>query len=104
MDALACRATRIEPRHRGSHATFVQKDQALRRDRLDARRELFAPLAVGLSVAFDGVERLFFSRRPNFFRRCQIRPKLSEIPASPCNFACNSASVRSGFDATQATT
>ncbi len=46
----------------------------------------------------------FFSRRPNFFSRCQIRPRLSEMPDSVCSFVCSWASVRSGFDATQSIT
>lgn len=56
MDASASRGSRVESRHRGSDAALVQKNQPLRRDRLDARRELFAALAVGFGVSLGRVE------------------------------------------------
>jgi len=56
MNASASRGSRVESRHRGSDATLVQENQLLRRDRLDARRELFAALAVGFGVSLGRVE------------------------------------------------
>jgi len=82
VDALAAERTRIQPCHRSSHTAFVQKNQPFRRDRTDLGDELFTPLEVGFGVAFRGVERLFFKRRPNFCTRYQTRPRLSTTPAS----------------------
>src|ERR1019366_8612902 len=48
--------------HLRGHSALVEEDQLLRRDGLEALEELFPPLAVLFAVAFDGVERLFFSR------------------------------------------
>lgn len=48
------------PRHLRGYATFVKKDQLLRRDRAERREELFATAAVGFRVPFLGVEGLFF--------------------------------------------
>jgi hypothetical protein len=56
MDASASRGSRVESRHRGSDAALVQENQPLRRDRLDARRELFAALAVGFGVSLGRVQ------------------------------------------------
>jgi len=56
MEACAFHASRVESRHRGSDAALVQENQPLRRDRLDARRELFASLAVGFGVSLGRVE------------------------------------------------
>src|ERR1039458_10422576 len=88
MNAPAAHTARIEPCHRSSHTTLVQENQPLRRDRLDACRELFAALAIGFGVALDCMERLFFSRSPNLFNKCQTRPRLSEMLASLCSLAC----------------
>ena len=50
--------------HLRGHSALIEDDQILRRDGLEALEEPFPPLAVLFAVAFDGVERLFFSRRP----------------------------------------
>ena len=56
MDASTPGTPRIEPSHRSSDATFVKENQSLRRDRLDARHELFASLTVGFGVPLDRME------------------------------------------------
>lgn len=56
MNAFASRASRVEPCHRGSDAALVEENQPIRRDRLDARRELFASFTVGFGVSLDRVE------------------------------------------------
>src|ERR1035437_8045662 len=108
--------------HLRGHSALVEEDQLLRRDGLEALEELFPPLAVLFAVAFDGVKRLFFSRRPICRRTCHRRPTLTcrwtagssccvktpteggrDRPATltcrwtACSsFCCNSARVRSG--------
>src|ERR1019366_2041076 len=55
-DASSAETARIEPRHRRGHTTFVQKNQAFRRDRAYFCNELFASLLVDFGVALGGVE------------------------------------------------
>jgi len=42
--------------HLRGHSALVEEDQLLRRDGLEALKELFPPPAVLFAVAFDGVE------------------------------------------------
>ena len=82
--------------HLRGHSALVEEDQLLRRDGLEALEELFPPLAVLFAVAFDGVERLFFSRRPICRSTCHRRPTLTCTGTAVSSFCCNSARVRSG--------
>ena len=68
----ACRGTR----HLGRHAAFIQVDQVLGRDFAELSDERFAPEPIGFGVALGGVDRLFFSRRPNPFTTRAICAKL----------------------------
>ncbi len=95
MNARATGTARIEPRHLRGHTALVQIDQPFRRGRTDFFEELSAPLLVGFRIALGGVERLFLSRRPSLRTRRQTALKQRLICASCCNFACNSAKVRS---------
>src|ERR1035438_4891366 len=75
--------------HLRGHSALVEEDQLLRRDGLEALEELFPPLAVLFAVAFDGVERLFFSRRPICRRTCHRRPTLTCTGTAVSSFCCN---------------
>src|ERR1700678_1440991 len=86
---------RIEPRHRGSDPALVQENQLLRPDRRDSSEELLTLFTIGFGIALAGLERLFLSRSPSFLSSFQTWGKLSETLASPSNFCCTSASVRS---------
>src|SRR5208337_4061669 len=50
--------------HLRGHSALIEKNQPLRRDLADGLLKRLAPLLVRFRVAFAGVERLFFSRRP----------------------------------------
>src|ERR1035441_9953751 len=70
MHAPAAAGAGITACHLRGHSALVEEDQLLRRDGLEALEELFPPPAVLFAVAFDGVERLFFSRRPIWRSTC----------------------------------
>ena len=82
MDARPALAARKAPCHRGRDAAFVKEDEFLRIDREDALVELGATDTVGFGVSFDGVERLFFSRRPSRRTHRCTNPQLIETPLS----------------------
>jgi hypothetical protein len=58
-DALAARRSPPCPGNPLGHAAFVEKLQLFRRDRGEGGKERFPPVAVGLSVALVGAQRLF---------------------------------------------
>ncbi len=67
MHAPATRSACIGKGHLGRHAAFIQVDQLLGRDLVELSDERFAPERVDFGVELGGVDRLFFSRRPNPF-------------------------------------
>src|SRR5579863_1447047 len=101
MDARPAKAARKATRHRGRDAAFVKEDEPFRIDCEDALVELGATDTVGFGVSFDGVERLFFSRRPNRRTHRCTSPQLIETPLSRRIRSRNSAKVRSGCDFTK---
>jgi hypothetical protein len=58
-------------------------------EKLDTRHELFASYTVGFGVPLDCRGVTSYRRRPSLFNRCQIRPMLSETPASLDELACS---------------
>ena len=86
MNATATDAACTEPSHGSGDSAFVQKNQPFGWDRGKLRDEFLALLEVGFRVPLAGVERLFFSRKPNLRSRYQICGRLSLTPASLRNF------------------
>src|SRR5271155_1686759 len=101
MNARSAEAARKAPRHRGRDTALIEEDESFRVDREDALVELGATDAVGFGVSFDGVERLFFSRRPSLVTHRCTSPQLIETPLSERIRSRSSARVRSGCDLTR---
>src|SRR5258706_1033466 len=101
VDAPTSNTAAIASCHRGGHTAFVQVDQPFRRDCPDALEELFATLAVYFRVPLDGVERLFFSRRPNCPNHSRTIDQLIFTPISWASRSRNSATVKSGCPSTR---
>lgn len=96
VQPLATEAASEASRHADRDATFVNKDKPFRRNRQDRLVELGAPLAVGFGVALEGVERLFFSRRPSRTTQFRVTVQLIATPLSVTIRSRNSAMVMSG--------
>jgi hypothetical protein len=96
VDPATTRTASVGPRHRGCDTAFAQENQVFRRDRPDALDELFTPLAVGLGVAFRGVERLFLKRTPSRSSTFHTWAMHNRTPCRSATVLCNSARVRPG--------
>src|ERR1700679_1654271 len=87
----------VAPGHLRRDTAFVQENQPFRRDRPKPVEEDFTPLAVFFRVSLGGVERLFFSRKPNSRTTRHICVWLTAMPVVRSNSSHNWRRTRSGL-------
>ena len=101
-DALASRGTPILSRHRQIDTRFIDKRQALERDRGNFGVVVLAGLTHPFGITFRGPERLFFRVRPRRFRLRHSVARLRVTPSSWRVLLWSSTRVRSGCTCIQA--
>ena len=95
-DALASGGAPIASRHRQIDPRFIDKRQALERNRANLALVVVTRLAYPFGVTFGGLDGLFFRVRPRRFRVRQSVAKLRLMPSSWRVLVWSCTKVRSG--------